>query len=60
MAPELIAEFTRSFQAEINDAAKAAVARSGDLKREADSIQRKIAGIMTAIEDGMYTPALKE
>jgi site-specific DNA recombinase len=60
MAPELIAEFIRAYQAEINDAAKAAAARGGDLKRESEGVERKIAGIMAAIEDGMYTPALKE
>ena len=60
MAPELIAEFVRTFQEEINAAAKAAVARSGELKREAEGVSRKMAGIMAAVEDGMYTPALKE
>ena len=60
MAPELIAEFIRAYQAEINDAAKAAAAGGGELKREAEGVARKIAGIMAAIEDGMYTPALKE
>jgi len=29
MAPELVADFIRSYQAEINSAAKAAAARSG-------------------------------
>jgi hypothetical protein len=60
MAPELVAEFIRTFQEEVNDAAKTAAARDEQLKREAEAIERKIAGIMTAIEDGMYTPALKE
>jgi site-specific DNA recombinase len=60
MAPELIAEFIRAYQAEINDGAKATAARGVDLKREAEGVARKISGIMAAIEDGMYTPALKE
>ena len=60
MAPELIAEFVRTFQEEINAAARAVALRGGELKREADGIQRKVAGIMAAIEDGMYTPAFKE
>jgi len=60
MAPELVAEFVRSFQEEIEAAARAAAARADGLKREAEAVERKIAGIMTAIEDGMYTPALKE
>ena len=55
MAPELIAEFVRAFQEEINAAARAAALRGGDLKREAGGIQRKTAGIMAAVEDGMYS-----
>ena len=43
----------------MNAAATTAVARGEERKREAEAIERKIAGIMTAIEDGMYTPALK-
>jgi site-specific DNA recombinase len=60
MAPELVAEFIRAFQEEINAAAKTAANRGAELKREAETIERKIAGIMAAIEDGMYTPVLKE
>jgi site-specific DNA recombinase len=60
MAPELVAEFVRTFQEEMNAAAKTAAARGEELKREAETVDRKIAGIMSAIEDGMYTPALKE
>jgi site-specific DNA recombinase len=55
-----VAEFIGTFQEEFNAAAKAAAARSDEPKREAAAVERKIAGIMTAIEDGMYTPALKE
>jgi DNA invertase Pin-like site-specific DNA recombinase len=60
IAPQLVAEFVRAFQEEINAAAEAAVVRTEQLKREADAVERKIAGILVAIEDGMYTPALKE
>src|SRR5215472_18931299 len=60
MAPELVAEFVRAFQEEMNAAARTAAARGEELKREAKAVEHKIAGIMTAIEDGMYTPALKE
>jgi site-specific DNA recombinase len=55
-----VAEFVRAFQEEINAAAKATASQSDELRREAGGILRKIAGIMKAIEDGMYTPALKE
>jgi site-specific DNA recombinase len=60
MAPELVAEFVRALQEEINAAAEAAAARTEQLKRQAEAVERKIAGILVAIEDGMYTPALKE
>jgi hypothetical protein len=60
MAPKLVAEFIRTFQEEVNAAAKTAAARSEQLKREAEAVERKIAGIMAAIKDGTYTPALKE
>ncbi|CEF48494.1 unnamed protein product [uncultured bacterium] len=60
MAPELVAEFIRAFQEEFNAAAKTAAARGDERKREAAAVERKIEGIMTAIEDGMYTPALKD
>jgi DNA invertase Pin-like site-specific DNA recombinase len=60
MAPELVAEFIQAYQEEFNAAAKTAASRGEELKREAEAVERKIAGIMTAIEDGMYTPVLKE
>jgi hypothetical protein len=60
MAPELVAEFVRTFQEEMNAAARTAAARGEEFMREAEAVERKIAGIMTAIEDGMYTPALKD
>jgi hypothetical protein len=60
MAPELVAKFIRAYQEEVNAAAKMAASRGEELKREAEAVDRKIAGILAAIEDGMYTPALKE
>ena len=53
-------EFVRAFQEEINAAAEATAARAEQLTREAEVVERKIAGIVAAIEDGMYTPVLKE
>ena len=60
MAPELVAEFVRAYQEEINVATAMAAARAEQLKREAEGVHRKIAGILAAIEDGLCTPALKE
>jgi hypothetical protein len=50
----------RAFQEEVNARVRAADARRTDLKRELDGVERKIAGIFKAIEDGTYSPALKE
>ena len=60
MAPELVAEFVRAFQEEVTAAAQTAAQRRGELQRELESIERKIAGVLKAIEDGMYSAALKE
>jgi site-specific DNA recombinase len=59
-ASELVAELIRLYQAEINSTAKAAVARNGEPRREAEGVARKIAVIMVAIEDGMHNSTLKE
>jgi len=60
MAPELVAEFVRAFQEEVNAAVRTAAQRRGELQRELESVERKMSGVMKAIEDGMYSPALKE
>jgi hypothetical protein len=58
MAPELVREFVRAFQEEANRAAK-----GQDQQLKADRIQlqqveRKIAGIVTAIEEGRFSRVL--
>ena len=64
MAPELVAAFIEEFQAHVNRSAREAEARLTTLRRERKSIEGKIAGkiagIVNAIEDGMYSPAMKE
>ena len=60
MAPELVAEFVRAFQEEVNAAVRTAAQRRGELQHELDSVERKMIGVLKAIEDGMYSPALKE
>jgi site-specific DNA recombinase len=59
-APELVAEFVRSFQEEVNASRRTAKQRQEDARRELDAIERKMAGVLKAIEDGMYSPLLKE
>lgn len=59
-APELVAEFVRSFQEELNAKRRTAMQRQDELRRELDGIERKMAGVLKAIEDGMYSSVLKE
>ncbi len=60
MAPELVAAFIEEYQAEMNRMAREAEADLADLRRERAEVGRKIEGILKAIEDGMYSPALKD
>jgi len=55
-----VAEFVRAFQEEANATRRTATQRQGELRRELEGIERKMAGVLKAIEDGMYSPALKE
>jgi site-specific DNA recombinase len=59
-APELVAEFVRSFQEEMNATRRTASQRRDELRRELEGVERKMAGVVKAIEDGMYSPTLKE
>src|SRR5205823_14252636 len=58
MAPEMVEEFVREYQAEVNHHAADAAQKAAMLRREATDIDRKIAGILRAIEDGNYNPTL--
>jgi site-specific DNA recombinase len=57
MAPDLVEAFVTEYQAEMRQAAAAASQRS-TLSRGRFDVDRKIAGIVLAIEDGNYNPAL--
>ena len=60
MAPELVREFVETFQREANKAAAEPqqAAAAGTLRLQA--IDRKIAAIVAAIEDGRYSAALAD
>jgi site-specific DNA recombinase len=58
MAPELVEAFVTEYQAEMRQAAAAAASQRSTLSRSRIDVDRKIAGIMLAIEDGNYNPAL--
>ena len=60
MAPELVATFIEEFTAEINRHAVDAEQDRRSREREHATVMRKIDAILKAIEDGMYTPSMKD
>jgi site-specific DNA recombinase len=58
MAPELVEAFVDQFNAEIRRSPQVSETKRATLKRALTDIDRKIAGIMRAIEDGNYNPTL--
>jgi len=58
MAPELVKAFVDEFNAEIRRSAQNSESDRIGLKRSLGDIDRKIAAIMKAIEDGNYNPTL--
>jgi site-specific DNA recombinase len=59
LTPELVAEFTRAYQEEVNRLTKEASGRAAEVGAKLAAVQRKIDGIMRAIEDGLYQPSMK-
>ena len=58
MAPELVREFIRAFQEEMNRTNAEREQQFTADRQQLDSIRRKIAGIVSAIEEGNYSRAL--
>ena len=58
MAPELVREFIRAFQEEVNRAAAEREQKFRADELQLQSIERKIAGIVAAVEQGNYSRAL--
>jgi site-specific DNA recombinase len=58
LAPELVKEFVAEYQAEMNRTAREATHKAAALRQDLGAIERKIAGIVRAIEDGAYNPTL--
>jgi hypothetical protein len=58
MAPELVREFIRAFQEEVNRTSAEREQQSTVDRRQLESIRRKIAGIVNAIEEGDSSRAL--
>ncbi len=59
LTPELVAEFTRAYQKEVNRLTKEAGSLTAEIEAKLVAVQRKIDGIMRAIEDGLYQPSMK-
>jgi DNA invertase Pin-like site-specific DNA recombinase len=60
LAPDLIAEFTRAYQEEVNRLAATAGGRRTDRERQLKAIERKIQAIMEAVEKGLYSPSMND
>jgi site-specific DNA recombinase len=58
MAPELVREFIRAFQEEVNRVAAEFEQRIKSDALELQSLERKIASLVAAIEEGKYSRAL--
>jgi DNA invertase Pin-like site-specific DNA recombinase len=60
LAPELVAAFVEEYQVEMNRLAKETQQQMAFLHQERSDIEKKIEGIMRAIEDQMYSPVMKD
>jgi site-specific DNA recombinase len=60
LAPELVEEFARAFQEEVNRLAAEQVGRRAEDEGRLEVVKRKITSMIRAIEDGMYhQPSMK-
>ena len=59
LTPELVAEFTRAYTQEFNRLVAEAGNQHAEVAGKLTAVERKIAGILRAIEDGLYQPAMK-
>ena len=60
LAPDLFEEFARSYEEECNRLARDAVAGRAALEGRLAQVERKIASIIRAVEDGLYQPSMKD
>ena len=59
MHPDLVAVFVEEYRRAWNEAQAGQVAARAKTERDLIQLERKIAGILSAIEDGMYEPSMK-
>ena len=60
LAPELVGEFIAEVTRLTNAQAREGAQRRAVLEQEIGRVERSIAGLLKAIEDGLYTPAMKD
>ena len=59
LAPELVEEFVRAFQEEVNRLAAEKTQRRAEDEGRLEAVARKITSMIRAIEDGLYQPSMK-
>ncbi len=59
LAPDMVAEALAALEAESAAARREARAAASGRRRELDEVERKLAGVIRAIEDGAWSEALK-
>ena len=60
LAPDLVEEFARAFQEEVNRLAAEKTRHRAEDEGRLEAVGRKIASMIRAIEDGMYQPSMKQ
>jgi site-specific DNA recombinase len=60
LAPDLVAEFIREFQEVVGREREERKAQVRQREKKRAEIERKIAGLMKSIEDGLHEPSMKE
>jgi site-specific DNA recombinase len=60
MDPELVSAFVTGYQESVREEQEQAKAAKSQLEKRKAEIDRKIAGIFKAIEDGLYEPSMKD
>lgn len=58
--PDLVAVFIEEYRRAWNDAQAGAGADRDKVRRQLTQTEKKITAMLTAIEDGMYHPSMKE
>ncbi len=60
LAPDLVAEFMTAMPDELASVRRERKASDAERTRNLGEIDRKISGMMRAIEDGLYDPSMKD